>query len=192
MTFVAAWSRLRSYTAPSVPSLLNIHCGPLPFFHLNVGKLSVIIFPLLNLSVSALSYTMLCHFCQNLVFVPIEEVSVQDNNWLTDRSFVYDRDIWLVSVHQPSRKALALSAGQGCRVCAMFWFQLFYDAEAAHAHHDSEPAAAPILLSMALLSWGNDSEPEHPIVQEMKLRCGEQLASLIIHKPVPGMADGHV
>ena len=135
---------------------------------------------------------MLCHFCQNLVFVPVEEVSVQNPDWLTDSWFIYDPDTWLVSVHQPSRKALELSAGRGCRACAMFWFQLFNDTGVAHACRDNDPKIAPILLSMGQLSWGYDSEPEHPLMQEMKLRCGEDSALLMIHKPVPGMTDGHV
>ena len=135
---------------------------------------------------------MLCHFCQNLVFVPVEEVSVQNADWLTDPRFVPYPDTWLVSVHQPSREALELSAGRGCRVCAMFWFQLFYDAGAVHARCDNDPEVAPILLSMKQLSWDNDLEPHNPCSWGMKLRYGDRSASLRIHKPVSGITDEHM
>jgi len=135
---------------------------------------------------------MLCHFCENLVFVPMKEVSVQNPDWSTDSWFIYDPDTWLVSVHQPSREALELSAGQGCRVCAMFWFRLFYDAGASHARHGRDREAAPILLSTGQLSWGKDSEMPYPTWQDMKLRCGERRSELKIDKPISGMIYGHV
>jgi len=116
---------------------------------------------------------------------------VQNADWLTDRNFVYDPEKWLVSVHQPSREALELSAGQGCRVCAMFWFHLFYDAGAAHARCDNDPEVAPILLSMEHLSRGEDFGPQDLILNEMNLRYGERLASLSVYEPVSGITDGH-
>ena len=135
---------------------------------------------------------MLCQFCQNLVFVPIEEVSVQNADWLTDPGVIFNPDKRLVSVHQPSRKALELSAGQGCRVGALIWFQLFDDAGAAHARCDNDPEAAPILLSMKQLPWDKDFESYNEVLVGMGLRCGERFTWLSMKTPISGITDGHV
>jgi len=73
----------------------------------------------------------------------------------------------------------------------MFWFQLFYDAGAAHARRDNDPEVAPILLCMKSL-WDKDFELQDHFHHEMKLRYGERLTSLGIHKPVSGITDEHV
>ena len=136
---------------------------------------------------------MLCHFCQNLVFVPFEEISVQNADWLTGQSYLINHDTSLVSEHQPSRKALELSASRGCRVCAMFWFQLFYDTESGHARHDNDPRVAPILLSMKQLTWGKDCEPREDLFFDViYLHYEERLSSLRIEKPVSGITNEHV
>jgi len=74
----------------------------------------------------------------------------------------------------------------------MFWFRLFYDTVASHARHDSDPEAAPILLSIEQLSWRKDFEPGDLFSHQMKLRYGERVASLRIYKPVSGITDEHV
>ena len=137
---------------------------------------------------------MLCHFCQNLVFVPAEEVSVQIVNCLltTRWSYLFDPDKHLVSVHQPSREALEFSAGQGCRVFAMFWFQLFNDAGATHARRDNAPEVAPILLYMSQLSWERDFKLPFSSCRFMSLSWGERKVSLEIRNPVSGTMYVHM
>lgn len=135
---------------------------------------------------------MLCHFCQDLVFVPVEEVWVQHAYWLRDPSFVYSREKELVSVHQPSRTALELSASRGCRVCALFWFQLFQNNWSAYTRRDNDHEIAPVLLSMGQLSADKELKAQYSEWDGMKLRCGEELVSLRIHKPISGITDEHV
>jgi len=118
---------------------------------------------------------------------------MQDANcWITAPRYIFNPDTDLVSVHQPSRKALELSAGRGCRVCALFWFQLFYDAGAAHARRDNDLEVAPILLSMQQPSWDRDLDIQYPTGYQMQLRHGERLALLWIYKPISGTTNGDV
>ena len=190
MTFVAAWSRLHSPLG-SFPT--QICCCPLALLHLTVCNLAVTIFAPAKAYGLASTYAMLCHFCQNLVFVPVEEVSVHNAHWLTDQTFVNDPYTWLISVHQPSRNALELSAGRGCRVCALFWFQLFYDAGAAHTRRDNDLEVAPIMLSTEQFWWDKGYEERIFLSRSnIRLRCGERFASLRINMPVSGIANEHM
>ena len=140
----------------------------------------------------ASTYAMLCHLCQNLVFLPVEELNLQNVGWLTDRSFVYMPDMAYISVHQPSQKALELSAGHGCRVCALFWFRLFQRTGSTNARRYDDHEVAPIFLFMNKLPWDEGFETRIPEVFRMKLCCGEDVASLKVGKPIPGMSDEHV
>jgi hypothetical protein len=68
---------------------------------------------------------MLCHFCQNLTFLPAGELNLPGVD--LSEVFPYEDNplAALISVHQPSLEALEISASHGCRLCAFFWFELF-------------------------------------------------------------------
>jgi len=170
----------------------QVCCCLLALLHLTVGKLSVNIFTLTQSYGLASTYAMLCHFCQNLVFVPVKEVNVQNADWLTDPSFIFNPDTDLVSVHQPSGNALEDSAREGCRVCAMVWFQLFHDAGTAYAHYDDDLEVGPILLCLSGISQIEDFEAKFPVWYKMKLRCGRRFGSLMTRKPLSGIIDEQI
>ena len=133
---------------------------------------------------------MLCHFCQNLVFVPAEELDAQDAAaWSTrPESKYYMRELRLISVHQPSRKALEISAICGCRVCALIWFQLFQDTMSAETHRDNDHGVSPIILS----TGGEKLQTLGQMPYAMTLYCGERSGSLIIDRPLPGKSSKRV
>ncbi len=135
---------------------------------------------------------MLCHLCQNLVFSPAEELNVQNVGWSTNRLLVYNPDITLISVHQPSQQALELSTSRGCRVCALFWFRLFQRTGSTNARRYDDHEVVPILLAMNEPLWRKDFKAQIPEFFDMRLHCGEYVNSLHIDRPIAGMSDKHV
>lgn len=133
---------------------------------------------------------MLCRFCQNLVFSPAEELNVPNVYRLTPAHYKLMPGNTLISVHQPSQKALNLSAGRGCRVCAFFWFRLTQAAGSAHAYRDNDHGVAPVLLSMKWeLCWDKDLEAQEGPPNHTLLSCGGKEASLQLKWPISGMSN---
>lgn len=133
---------------------------------------------------------MLCQFCQNLVFSPAGELNLPGVEWSELFRYEIDPLAILVSVHQPSQKALEISASRGCRLCALSWFRLFQTTEYTPAHHDNDDGNTQVLIIVkGNSSWNMDEDLDFRdrMFGYLRIYCGERRCWLEMDRPIPGM-----